>query len=130
MNVEFYCGNNLIGMWGVIDDDIKDFLYKFGDNEKNIISNPDIFFSSALEYREILKTVYEKELYKQILIFTQSCSTIKGNNEYLDKLIESTIFKLGASDSLFDKVDSLSCLYDFYSKINDNNTFWFRYVED
>lgn len=131
MNVEFYCGNTLIGMWGVISDNIKDLLYKFGNSfDKNIISNPDDFFDAALEWRNSGKLVSEKEIYRQILNFTHSYSTIEENDKYLKRFIENTIINFEDFDSIFDKIDSLCYLYDFYSRDNDNNTFWFRYIED
>lgn len=131
MNIEFYCGDNLIGMWGIISDNIKDLLYRFENNsDKNIISNPNDFFDAALDWREVGKLSCEKEIYRQILNFTHSHSTIEENDRYLKRFIEDTIIKFEDFDSIFDKIDSLSYLYDFYSKENDNNTFWFRYVED
>ena len=131
MNVEFYCGNNLIGMWGVVSNNIKELLDKFGNSfDKNIISNPDDFFDAALEWRNGGKLACEKEIYRQILNFTHSYSTIEENDKYLKRFIENTIINFEDFDSIFDKIDSLYYLYDFYSKDNDNNTFWFRYVKD
>lgn len=115
----------------VISDSIKDLLRGFETNsDKNIISNPDDFFDAALDWRVKGKLACENEIYKQLLSFTHSYSTIEENDKFLKKFVEDTIIVFEDFDSIFDKIDSLCCLYDFYSKENDTNTFWFKYVTD
>lgn len=140
--VEFYYGDNLIGIWETPLNPLGFALLeeyrntpKWTDdcyNKKYLIKDIELFFNKACcNYYNLDKIWSKSNIIEEILYFTK-CSNLDDAKKQFHE-VEKEIKRKTSIEIFNDNIGQLYKMYQHYKKKeinNDNNTFWFRYVKD
>ena len=136
--VEFYYKDNLIGIWPTLDplglnllDEYKGISKEIDYNKLYFVKDAEEFFEKACcKYYDLTKTWCKSNIIKEILYFTK-CSNLEDIREQFCE-IESEIHRKTLVENFNDRIEQLYKMLEHYRKryINNDNSFYFKYVKD